>query len=217
MTTAMDNLEVLFRGITNGITTESLPIKFYKEFMATFPPLEAETPPPGAEHDAQFWAHWQSYQYASNIMVNVTPQNKNAAELFYSHQKSVLEEYTIAHIRDRALVHFYFAVNAERRLLAMNVKRFYEFVNTNPYETLQTLERIRDSIVVVKRRLETTKRVYELQLKNDESQISCESTEDDEEPCQGCGSGVPVGDEGEYRPGFWCCRGCAYDDLRDYT
>lgn len=40
--------------------------------------------------------------------------------------------------------------------------------------------------------------------------VPCE--EDDTVPCEGCGAVVCyAGDYGEYRPGYWCSRACAYD------
>lgn len=40
-----------------------------------------------------------------------------------------------------------------------------------------------------------------------------EPDDHDNVPCYGCGAVVCyVGDEGEYRPGYWCSRSCAYDD-----
>jgi hypothetical protein len=33
--------------------------------------------------------------------------------------------------------------------------------------------------------------------------------------CFGCGSAMYDDEEGEYRSGFWCSRGCAYGDAHD--
>lgn len=199
----MDELEILFRNVTKGIITEPNALKFYRQFMETFPGLDGESPPPGVEYDETLCTHWNAYCQALTNPAN---------ESMITTRRAILEEYAMFKSADRRLTFLCFALNAERRLLAKTVQQFHDFVTANPNAPDEQLVRMTEVLLMIQRRLDSTNRAYEDHNEDDDA-MSHESTEEDV-PCSGCGREVPVDDEGQYRPGYWCSRGCAYEELR---
>ena len=200
------DIEYLFDALVVDTAKPTRAMKFYEDFMRTFPPLEDETPPPGINHDHKLRAHWNAYCEALAM-----PDN----ELGIITRRAMLEDYAMGppFRVDRSMLHLHFSMNDLRRKVAKALEDFHALAATTPIAPSDSLVGSAEHVLYLQRQLDHVRSLFwrEVDRLETESVCSSESMEEDV-PCSGCGFGVPIGDEGQYRPGYWCSRACAFQE-----